>query len=91
MFLERLDKQDVHNEVSDETELFNNLNVNHNLTEMDINNIDIESPLEHQIQSQEMKDNGGRFDKNNSMTISFYKIGEIILCKKSSEIFSYWK
>ena len=91
MFSERLDKQDVDNEVSDETELFNNLNVNHNWTEMDINNIDIESPLEHQIQSQEKKDNGWRFDKNNSMTISFYKIGEIILCKKPSEIFSYWK
>ena len=33
---------------SDETELFNNLNFNHNLTETDIKNIDVNSQLGHQ-------------------------------------------
>ena len=71
------DKQDEDNQVLDETELFNNLNNNHNLTQTDINNIDIKSPLEYQIQQQEMKDSGWRFDKVNTRTISFYKTGEL--------------
>ena len=53
------------------------MNINHNLTETDINKIDVKSPLEHQIQQQEMKDSGWRFDKINSMTIYFYKTGEM--------------
>ena len=35
--------------------------------------MDVETPLEHQIQQQEMKDSGWRFDKINSMTIYFYQ------------------
>ena len=53
------------------------MNINHNLTESDIDNIDIKSQLEHQMQQQEMKDSGWRFDKINSMTIYFYKTGEL--------------
>ena len=33
--------------------------------------------LEHHIQQQEMKDSGWRCDKINSMTIFFYKTGEL--------------
>ena len=40
---------------SDEIELFNILNTSHNLTKTDIDNIDIKSQLEHQIQIQEQK------------------------------------
>ena len=40
------------------------LKINHNLTETHLDKIDIKSPLEHQIQQQEMKDSGWRFDKN---------------------------
>ena len=58
VFSARFDKQDEDNQVLDETELFINLNNNHNLTESDFDNIDIKSPLEHQIQQQEMKDSG---------------------------------
>ena len=47
------------------------------LTESDLDKIYIKSPLEHQIQRQGMKDSGWRFDKVNSMTIYFYKTGEI--------------
>ena len=75
VFSARFDKQDEDNQVLDETELFINVKNNHNLTETDINNIDVRSPLEHQIQQQEMKDSGWRFDKNNSMTIYFYQTG----------------
>ena len=71
----RFDKQDEDNQVLDETELYINLKINHNLTETDIDNIDVKSPLEHQIQQQEMKDSGWRFDKINSTTIYFYQTG----------------
>ena len=76
VFSARFDKQNEDNQVLDETELFINLNINHNLTQSDLDKIDIRSPLEHQIQKQEMKDSEWRFDKINSMTIYFYKTTE---------------
>ena len=48
----RFDKQGESLELLDETELFINLNNNHNLTETDINNIDVKSQLRYQIQVQ---------------------------------------
>ena len=77
VFSTRFDKQDEDNQVLDETEIFNNLNINHNLTEIDLHKVDVKSPLEHQIQQQEMKASGWRFDKIYSMIIFFYKTGEI--------------
>ena len=53
------------------------MKLNHNLTQTDFENIDVKSPLEHQVQQQEMKDSGWRFDKINSMIIYFYKTGEL--------------
>ena len=73
----RFDKQIDDNQLLDETELFINLNINHNLTESDLDNFDVKSSLEHQIQQQEMKENGWSFDKISSMTIYFYKTGEL--------------
>ena len=61
----------------DEAELFNNLNINHNLTETDINNIDVKSQLEHQIQIQKTKESGWIFDKIFSMKLRFHKTGEL--------------
>ena len=58
VFTAKIDKQDEDNEVLVETELFNNLNKNQNLTESDIENIDIKSPLEQQIPNQGRKDSG---------------------------------
>ena len=69
VFSARFDKQNEDNQVVDETEIFNNLNINHTLTQTDIDNIDVKSPLEHQIQQQEMKDSGWRFDKTISMIV----------------------
>ena len=77
VFSARFDKQDEDNQLLDETELFINLNINQNLTQSDIDNINIKSLLEFQIQQQEMKDSGWRFDKINSMTIYFYKTNEM--------------
>ena len=62
---------------SNEIELYINLNINHNLTESDIDIIDVRSQLEHQIQVQETKESGWIFDKIYSMKISFYKTGEL--------------
>ena len=77
IFSGRFDKQDEDNQVLDETELYIKLNINHNLTQTDIDNIDVISPPEHQIQQQELKDSGWRFDKMISMTIYFFKTGEM--------------
>ena len=52
VFSAKIDKQDEDNQVLDETELFTNLNINHILTETDIDNIDVKSALEHQIPQQ---------------------------------------
>ena len=62
---------------SDEIELYFNLNINITLTESDIDNIDIEPQLEHQIQFQETNESGWIFDKINSMKIRVYKTGEL--------------
>ena len=77
VFSARFDKQDEDNQLLDETEIFSYLNSNHNLTESDLDKIDIRSPLEHQIEQQEMKDSGWRFGNINSMTVYFYKTGEM--------------
>ena len=52
VFSARFDKQDEDNKVLDERELFIILNINHNLTPADIDNINVKSPLEHQMQQQ---------------------------------------
>ena len=53
------------------------MKINHNLTERDIRNFDVNYPSEHQIQQQEMKDSGLRFDKVITTTIYFYKTGQL--------------
>ena len=62
---------------NNEIELYINLNINHNLTESDIDNIDVTSQLKHQIDVHETKESGWIFDKINSMKISFYKTTEL--------------
>ena len=51
--------------------MFNDLSINHNLTETAIDNYDINSHLEDQIQIQDWKVSGWRLDKINSMTKHF--------------------
>ena len=64
----KINEEDQRN---NEKELHINLKINNNLAESDIDNIDVRSQLEHQIQNQEMKECGWIFDKINSMKISF--------------------
>ena len=52
VFLVRFDKQDEDYQLLDETELLNNSTINFELTETDIGNSDIKSPLAHRIQQQ---------------------------------------
>ena len=77
VFSARFDKQDEDGQILEETELFIILNNNHNLTQSDLDKIDIRSPLEHQKQQLEMKDSGWRIDKLYCMTIYFYKTNEM--------------
>ena len=77
VFSARFDKQDEDRQLLDEIELFINLNMNYNITQSDIDKIIITFPLERQIQKQEMKDSGWRFDKLYSMTIYFYETTEM--------------
>ena len=70
----KINEEDQRN---NEIELYINLKINHNLTESDIDNIDVRSQLEQQIQNQEMKESGWIFNKINSMKISFYKTTEL--------------
>ena len=62
---------------NNEIELYINLKLNHNLTESDIENIDVTSQLDHQILVQENRESAWIFDKINSMKTSFYKTGEL--------------
>ena len=63
----KINEEDQRN---NENELYINLNINHNLTESDIDNIDVTSQLKHQIDIQETKESGWIFDTINSMKIS---------------------
>ena len=70
----KINEEDQRN---NEIELYINLKNNNNLTESDIDNIDVKSQLEHQIQVQETKESGWIFDKIISMKKSFYKTTEL--------------
>ena len=70
----KINEEDQRN---NEIELYINLKINNNLTESDIDNIDIRSQIEHQIQIQETKESGWIFDKINSLKISFYKTTDL--------------
>ena len=62
---------------SNVSELYINLNTNHNLTEYDIDDIDIKSRLEHQLQIQQTKESGWIMDKTSSRKVTFYNTGEL--------------
>ena len=53
------------------------MNIIHNLTETDCDNINVNSQLEVQSHFQETQESGRIIGKNNSMKISFLKTGEI--------------
>ena len=53
------------------------MNINHKLTETDIENIDVKSQLEHQTEIEATEESGWIFDDNNSMKTRFSKTAEI--------------
>ena len=70
-------KNNEEDQGKNEIESYINLKINHNLTGSVIDNIDVTSPSEHQIQVQETKESGWIFDKINSRKLSFYKTEEL--------------
>ena len=58
-----------------QNELFIDLNISHNLTQTDIEKIDVISPLKHKIHDEEMKNSSWQI---NSMTVYFYNDSNII-------------
>ena len=65
IFSAKFHKNKEEDQRTDEIELFNNLNFNNNLTETYVDNIDVKSQLEHQIQIQETEESGWIFDEIN--------------------------
>ena len=53
------------------------MNFNKNLTENDIDKMDIKSQLEHQIKIQETKERGWIIDRTSSVKLKFYKTVEV--------------
>ena len=70
----KINEEDQRNK---DIEIYTSLKINQNLTQSDIDIIDVRSQLEHQIQVQETKKCGWIFDKFLLMKISFYKTGEL--------------
>ena len=64
-------------EITSEIELPITLSITHNLTQSEIDNINIQSTLGKKIQSVEMKQSGWNFQRINTMGIYFHKSGEI--------------
>ena len=58
-----------------QNELLIDLNISHNLTQTDIDKIDVISPLKHKIHDEEMKNSNWQI---NSMTVYFYNDSNII-------------
>ena len=73
MFSARFDEQNGDGLMLGQIKLYFNLNIRHNLTESDLDNIIVRFALEEQIQRQEIKNSVWRFDIINSMTIYFNK------------------
>ena len=64
-------------EITCEIELPFTLSLTHNLSQSEIDNINIQCALKNKIQSLEMKESGWNFQRFNTMGKSFYKSGEL--------------
>ena len=64
-------------DIRKEAEMTINLNMTKNLTQSEIDNVDILWDLEARKQNLEMKESGWDFQRVNSMTISFYNTGNM--------------
>ena len=64
-------------DIRKEAEMTINLNMTNNLTQSEIDNVDIQWDLEARKQNLEMRESGWRFQRVNSMTICFYNTGNM--------------
>ena len=64
-------------DIRKEAEMTINLNMTNNLTQSEIDNVDIQWDLEARKQNLEMRESGWIFQRVNSMTISFYNTGNM--------------
>ena len=76
-FLVLSNKNGEVNETISEKDLPTTLSITHNLTQSEIDNINIQWTLEKRIESVEMKKSGWNFQRFNNMSISFDKTGKI--------------
>ena len=77
-FQQNFAKVDEDDHLLDEIELYITMNSSQKLAESDIENVNIISQVEHQIQNQEIKDSGWIFKKIISMEITFCNTNEMI-------------
>ena len=64
-------------DIRKEAEMTVTLNMTNNLTQSEIDNVDIQWDLEARKQNLEMRESGWNFQRVNSMTISFYNTGNM--------------
>ena len=64
-------------DIRKEPEMTIYLNMTNNLTQSEIDNVDIQWDLEARKQNSEMRESGWHFRRVNSMTISFYNTGNM--------------
>ena len=64
-------------DIRKEAEMTINLNMTNNLTQSEIDNVNVQWDLEARKQNLEMQESGWVFQRVNSMTISFYNTGNM--------------
>ena len=64
-------------DIRKEAEMTINMKMTNNLTQSEIDNVDIQWDLEARIQNLQMRESGWHFQRVNSMTISFYNTGNM--------------
>ena len=70
-------KFDEDGDIRKEAEMTVTLNMTNNLTQSEIDNVNIQWDLEARKQNLEMRESGWNFQRVNSMTISFYNTGNM--------------
>ena len=76
-FIVLFNKFGEEDEIISEIELPITLSITDNLTQSEIDNIIIQWTLENTIQAVEMEESGWNFQRINTLSISFYKSGEL--------------
>ena len=76
-FMALFNKFEEDGDIRKEAEMSINLNMANNLTQSEIDNVNVQGVLESRIQNLEMKESGWVFQRFNSMTKSYYNTGNM--------------